>query len=103
MLTKQVAIDISHKFIEDLKDAGINIRKAFLFGSFANNCQHEHSDIDVAIIADEFTGIGPVDIKLFLNILRNYRTIHAKTYSIDDFNEGNPFLEEIIRIGKEIN
>ena len=103
MLTQQNAIDISKKFIKDLKDSGLNIRKAYLFGSFLENRQNEYSDIDLAIVADEFIGVGPVDLKLFLSILRNYRTIHAKTYSSDDIKEREPFLEEIMRLGKEIN
>jgi len=103
MLTQQNAIDISTNFIKDLKDSGLNIRKAYLYGSFLENRQHEYSDIDLAIVADEFIGVGPVDLKLFLSILRNYRTIHAKTYSNEDINEREPFLEEIISSGKEIN
>jgi predicted nucleotidyltransferase len=100
MLTQQNAIDISKKFIKELKDSGLNIRKAYLYGSFLDNRQHEYSDIDLAIVADEFIGVGPVDLKLFLSILRNYRTIHAKTYSIDDITEKDPFWEEIIKSGK---
>ncbi len=103
MLTKQAAIKISKDFLNDLKSSGVNIRKAYLYGSYAQNRQHEHSDIDVALIADEFTGIGPVDIKLLFAALFKYKQVHAKTYSIEDLNEGDPFLEEIIRTGKMIN
>ena len=103
MLTQQNAVDISQEFIKDLRDSGINVRKAYLYGSFIENRQHKYSDIDIAIIADEFIGVSPVDIKLFLHILRKYKTVHAKTYSTNDIIECEPFLEEIIRIGKEIN
>ena len=103
MLTQQNAIETSKAFIKDLKDSGLNIRNAYLYGSFVDNKQHEYSDIDIAVVADEFIGVSPVDIKLFLSILRKYRTIHARTYSPNDVIEGEPFLEEIIRTGKEIN
>jgi uncharacterized protein len=78
------------------------LRKVYLFGSYAGQRQHEHSDIDVALVADEFIGVGPVDIKLFISILHNYALIHAKTYSTQEFKEGDPFLEEIKKTGMEL-
>jgi predicted nucleotidyltransferase len=102
MVTQLAAINESKKFIIDLRNNGINLKKAYLFGSFLNQNQHEHSDIDIALVADEFIGVGPVDIKLFLNILRNYKLIHATTYSNSDFEEGNPFLDEIKKNGLEL-
>ena len=103
MVTQQVAINMTNEFLKGLKDIGINLKKAYLFGSYARNKQHEHSDIDVALIADEFVGVGPVDIKTFLKILRNYILIHPKTYSTAEFEDGNPFLEEIKKTGIEIS
>ena len=103
MLTQENAIDLSKKFIEDLKEAGYTVQKAYLYGSYLINQQNEYSDIDVAVVADEFTGFSPVDIKPFLNILRKYRLIHAKTYSTEDLTNGEPFLDEIVKKGKEIN
>jgi uncharacterized protein len=102
MLTQVAAINESKKFIIDLRGIGINLRKAYLFGSYLNQKQHEHSDIDVALVADEFIGVGPVDIKLILKILRNYKLIHATTYSYSDYEEGHPFLDEIKKNGLEL-
>lgn len=102
MVTQLSAINETKKFLTDLKNIGINLRKAYLFGSYVNQKQHEHSDIDVAIVADEFIGVGHIDIILFLNILRNYKLIHATTYSNSDYEEGNPFLDEIKKNGLEL-
>lgn len=102
MVTQLAAINETKNFLTDLKNIGINLRKAYLFGSYVNQKQHEHSDIDVALVADEFVGVGHIDIKLFLKILRNYKLIHAITYSYLDFEEGNPFLEEIKKNGLEL-
>jgi predicted nucleotidyltransferase len=102
MVTQQTAIIETKNFIKDLKSIGINLRKVLLFGSFVNQRQHEHSDIDVALVADEFIGVGPVDIKLFVEVLRNYKLIHAKTYSSSEFEEGDPFIDEIKKTGMEI-
>jgi predicted nucleotidyltransferase len=73
-----------------------------LFGSYANNSQHEPSDIDVALVADEFTGVGFVDIKLIVKTLKNYIIIHPKTYHTEYFFNGDPFIDEIIKTGTEI-
>ena len=102
MLTQYTAIDESKKFISDLKNLGINLKKAYLFGSYSNQRQQEHSDIDIATISDDFTGIGQVDIKFFLNVLRNNKLIHAETYSAAEFEEGNPFIEETIKKGVKL-
>lgn len=44
------------RFIAELESNNFKIKKAFLFGSFANNNQDEWSDIDLALISDSFTG-----------------------------------------------
>jgi uncharacterized protein len=102
MVTQQSAINISNNFIKDILSIGINLKKAYLYGSFSRNTQHEHSDIDLALFADEFDGFGPDDIKLFIDVLCNYNLIHTKTYPTNDINDPDPFLKEIIRTGFEI-
>ncbi|MGB3077087.1 MAG: nucleotidyltransferase domain-containing protein [Chitinophagales bacterium] len=89
-------------FAGEVKKQGVHLKKVFLFGSFAANRQHEYSDNDVALVADEFTGFGYDDMKLFLKTLRNYTIIQPKTYPTSYFNEGDPFVEEIRKTGIEI-
>ncbi len=103
MVTQQFAIETVKKFISDIKKSDLHLYRVFLFGSFANNRQHEHSDIDVALISDEFSGVGFLDIKRFVKILKNYIIIQPKTYSTDYFKNGDPFIEEIINTGIEIS
>ena len=102
MVTQASAINDTKKFIIDLRNIGINLRKAYLFGSYLNQNQHEHSDIDIALVADEFIGVGPIDIKLIVSILRKNKLIHATTYSNSDYDDGNPFLDEIKKNGLEL-
>ena len=49
--------------------------------------QHEWSDIDVALVADEFTGLYLDDKKLFpyMGIKKPYIRIEANTYPTDYF------------------
>jgi len=103
MVTKQAAIKSVESFAKEIKDSGLNLKRVILFGSFANDRQNEYSDIDVALVADEFIGVGFKDIKLFDDVLINYIQIQPKTYPTDYFRKGDPFIDEIKKYGIEIN
>ena len=103
MVTQQIAINTVKKFAYDINQSGLQLYKVILFGSYAKNKQHEHSDIDVALVADTFSGVGFIDIKKFVKTLRNYILIQPKTFPTNYFKQGDPFIEEIIRTGIEIN
>lgn len=84
---------------------GINIRKAYLFGSYARNRQHEWSDIDIALIADDFIGLPVVDKDRFriLHIQPEFIAIETHTFPTRRLEEGDPFIREIVKTGIEIN
>ena len=102
MLTQQTAINKVQLFAKEIKNTGLNLKKVILFGSYAKNKQQEYSDIDVALVADEFIGVGFEDIQLFVNTLTHYIYIQPKTYQTVYFEQGDPFIEEIKRTGIEI-
>jgi predicted nucleotidyltransferase len=103
MLTQDVAIGIVKGYAREVKAQGVHLRRVILFGSFAKGTQHEWSDIDVALVADEFEGI-PQDIRLFpyVGIKKPYVRVEAQTYPTDYFREGDPFIDEIKKTGIEI-
>jgi len=104
MLDKNAVIEIVRNYVHDIESHGINLRNVILFGSFAKGTQHEWSDIDVALVADEFSGFTFNDKKLFpyVGIKKTYVRIESKTYNTNYFNEGDPFIEEIIKTGIKI-
>jgi predicted nucleotidyltransferase len=53
-MVQKDAINIVKQFISNLRNDGIEIKFAYLFGSFARNEGTAHSDIDVLLIADIF-------------------------------------------------
>jgi predicted nucleotidyltransferase len=103
MLTQKSAIDLVKNFVSDLINSGINLKEAFIFGSYSKNLQNEYSDIDVALIAEDFSGISFIDIEKLLPVLRNYYIIQPKTYSTKDYLKGDPFLNEIRKDSLTIN
>lgn len=102
MLTQKSVINHIRKFAEEVKDSGIHLQKIILFGSYAKNKQHQWSDIDVAMVADEFTGVGFNDIGLFskIQIKYPYYLIQPRTYNTKDFlPQKDPFVKEITKSG----
>ena len=91
-------------FVKQVKaEDGITLRKAILFGSYARNTQTKYSDIDMALVADEFCNVPTEDIKLFLKAMREYYMVQPQTYNTNDFTpDKDPFVEEILRTGIEI-
>jgi predicted nucleotidyltransferase len=70
-----------------------------LFGSYAAGSHSKYSDIDVALVSDEFTGVRYLDIKKIGRLVRNidYR-IEVHPFSLKDKDE-SMFLGEIVRTG----
>jgi len=104
MLTRNAAIKVVRRYARDVQQRGVRLRSVILYGSFAKGTQHEWSDIDVALVADEFTGFTFNDKRLFpyVGIKKPYVRIEAKTYPTEYFKEGDPLVEEIIRTGVRI-
>ena len=67
-LTKRTAINKVKKFAGEVKSTGLHLHKVILFSSYASNKQGEWSDIDIALVADEFTGLGYYDRAYFARI-----------------------------------
>jgi len=104
MLTRDAAIGIVRNYAHDIETHGVRLHAVILYGSFAKGTQHEWSDIDVALVADEFTGL-PEDHYLFPymgGIRKPYTFIETKTYPTKYFLEGDPFIEEISKTGIKI-
>lgn len=104
MLTRESAISLVKDFANEIKLTGIHLRKVILYGSYASNRQNEWSDIDVALVADEFTGAVILDLDYFIKIKikKTYTIIQPQTFSTAYFNQGDPFINEIKQTGQEV-
>ena len=105
MVTQQAAIATAKAFVQDILATGFRLKKAILFGSFVRNEQLKWSDIDIALVADEFLGVASIDISHFLSVkisTRKYTPIEPHTFPTDYFEQGDPFIDEIKRTGIEL-
>ena len=104
MATQQSVINLVTRFAADVRTEGVNLREIILFGSYSRNEQHRGSDIDVALVADEFAGMVFKDLDLFMNakIKKDYANIQVHTFPTLYFEKGDAFIDEIKRTGIEI-
>lgn len=97
-------INLVKNFAKDVMSEGVHLRKVILFGSYAKGKQQKFSDVDVALVADEFQGFVFNDMDLFINakIKKLYSKIQVQTFPTSYFKKGDPFIDEIKRTGIEI-
>ncbi len=90
------------EFIAQLKKE-ISIKSVYLFGSYVKGTNRDYSDIDVAIVSDNFEGFALADIERILNSTKNInRMIEPHPFRPEDFTVEDPFVEEIISTGIKI-
>lgn len=81
----------------------IRVKDIYLFGSYANGVATDESDIDLAIVSDDFEGIRIDDKKrLHKFLLHSSSALELHPFKTEDFTPDNPFVEEILRTGKRI-
>ncbi len=96
------AFKIVKKYINYLKTNKYNIQKAYIFGSYANGRFHEDSDIDLAIVLDNLSNSFIMQIEL-MKLSRKFDTrIEPHPFDKSDFNESNPFTNEILTKGIKV-
>jgi len=104
MVRNQSIINKVRRFSGDVRKQGVKLREVFLFGSYARGEQKEWSDIDIALVADDFTGVSFEDVKRFIDVTikKPYILFELHTFNTSDFESSNPFVEEIKRTGIRI-
>ena len=97
-------IEIIKKFIEEARKDNINISQAILFGSYAKGTYNEYSDIDLAIVSEDFEGNRFYDNrKIRKSKLKISYDLEPHTYRPEQFTSDNPFVQEILEYGIAIN
>jgi len=101
-MAKREIVEILKKYIFILRSAGINIDKAYLYGSYLSNTATDESDIDIMIVTEN------EDDYLSGKIWSLTRKVNSKIepYLVEKRrfinNEGSPLIDLVKRIGLEI-
>lgn len=104
MVKKAIDINIMltvKKYIEEISKY-YNIKEVYIFGSYAKGTSHEDSDIDIAIVLD--SSIDTIDLMIELMMLTQNIDLRIEPHPIKerDFEEGNPFVDEIKNTGLKV-
>ncbi|MFH1196722.1 MAG: nucleotidyltransferase domain-containing protein [bacterium] len=97
MVTRESAIEIVKAFVNECMGKGIRFYKVLLFGSFAKNLAHEHSDIDLLLISDQFSDNIFENLKIYSKINIKYPRIETHPYTTAQYLANNEFINEIIK------
>jgi predicted nucleotidyltransferase len=103
MVTRTIALNQIANLLEGLSGLGYHPTRAYLFGSVATGQQHEHSDIDLALWDERFSGCLTIDYEPIKHLLTKFPHIELHTFAASDDENTHPWAKEIIRIGIPID
>ncbi|MEK6782476.1 MAG: nucleotidyltransferase domain-containing protein [Bacteroidota bacterium] len=100
MFTRKAVAKVVEGFIAELKSKGYNPTQAILFGSYAKGSPQEHSDIDLAVWDDKFSGCLPEDIENMIKLkVKKPVLLELHTYHSSETVDSDPFIGEILSHG----
>jgi predicted nucleotidyltransferase len=104
MAEKRTSIEkIAQTYVAALKKSHIHVLRAFLFGSYVQNRFDENSDIDIAIVSNDFSGNRFTDRRVIVPLRRAIdKRIDPLPYRPEDFNESDPLVSAILKTGIQI-
>ena len=100
--TRKQITQIALQFAEFLKKE-YKLHSIYVYGSYAKGNYNKDSDIDIAVIAEDFTGDLVDDTFNLMRLRRNVdNRIEPYPFSVNDFNKENPIAKEIMESGIRI-
>lgn len=97
--TREKIEEIAREFGK-LVQKELDVKNIYLYGSYVRGTYSEDSDIDVAVIGDDFTGDPIEDTMALMRIRRKIdNRIEPRPFRTSDFNVTNPLSKEIIETG----
>lgn len=100
-MVNQSVIDTAKVYLEMIP-LSMEMKKAYLFGSYAKGNEHIDSDIDIAIVVGKMDDFFSTQMQLMR--LRRKIDLRIEPHPIleVDFNNQNPFAYEIQKTGIEL-
>jgi predicted nucleotidyltransferase len=101
-MDKTEAVKIASIYAAALKSK-FNYQRVILFGSYAKGTFREESDIDVAVVFNDYDS----SIDMQLELMRIRRKIDSRIephpFRAVDFEPSNPIVYEILKYGQDIS
>jgi predicted nucleotidyltransferase len=100
-MDKTDALTIAQKYAGALKD-NFDLVKVILFGSYARGNYTDDSDIDFAVVLNDYPNLLDIQLEL-MRVRRNIDSrIEPHPFREKDFDMSNPLVNEIVKYVKEI-
>jgi len=83
---------IIRKYRLTLERLGVEVNKIVLYGSQSNATAHEHSDIDLIVVSDDFAGLDVWDRQCLLGDATDgiFEPIEALGYTVAEYEAMGP-------------
>lgn len=95
------------KFVTDkLMESGLDVYKVILFGSYYNGKPHKDSDIDIAVISDDFKGKdiwnrAPMTGEIVRAVIRKFDiSIDLIKLTVDEYENETRMIASYVKEGK---
>jgi len=91
------------RFLDEVESSGIRLMSAYLYGSHAAGTARPDSDIDVALVSEDFTGDWLADYqKIVQALLRSDARIEPVRFRPEEFCDEHPLVWEIKSKGRKL-
>ena len=100
MLDKTTVREIAFQYAEEVKKV-LNPEKIILFGSYVNGTPWEYSDIDIAVVMNDYQG-NWLDTAVMLCGLKRQVSIDIEPHLLDESCDRSGFLEFVKNSGEVI-
>jgi len=100
MLDKETVREIAFRYTEEVKKV-LAPDAVILFGSHVNGKPHERSDIDIAVIINDFQGDW-LETASILSSLTRRVSIDIEPHLLDETRDRSGFVGHVIKTGEVI-
>jgi len=101
-MDKKKASEVARRYVDFIRNKNPNMKKAYLFGSYAKGIVKADSDIDLAIVFENLSDTFDMQVQL-MKLRRKFDTrIEPHAFRESDFDISNPLVKEILTTGLEI-
>lgn len=100
---KKLIHQIIARYLNILQENKIPLWRVYLYGSSAKGGYHKDSDIDLAVFWDRDNIDGfDEDVQLLKLTRKVDLRIEPHSFARTDFDESDPYIDEIVRTGERI-
>ena len=100
MLDKTTVREIADKFASEVKKI-LNPNAILIFGSYINGIPHEYSDIDIAVVCNDFKGNWYETMVELCGLSRGI-SFDIEPHLLDENHDRSGFVEHVMKTGEYI-